>query len=444
MGAKSEQKIIEGIEALARRTDRISLGLALPAAQAILEDLLTLPEALKGDLAGSVRRFRPTIGDIDILIASEKPEPIMERFIKREDVARVLGHGLSKSSVELLQGQQVDVKILPPERYGTGLAYFTGSQAHNIRMRELALKQGLSLNEHAFTYTDSREGEILCATEEEVFAVLGLPWIPPELREDRGEIEAALAGTLPPLIQQNDIQADLHMHTTWSDGTLSVLDMARIAEGRGLSYIVITDHSRSLGIANGLSIERLWEQREEIRAANEAMGSGFRIFHGTEMEIKSDGTLDFPDEVLVELDVVIASLHTGLRQPREQVTQRMLNAIRNPHVDIIAHPSGQLIPTREPADLDMDTVFAAAREHNIALEINSSPDRLDLEAPLARRAAEMGIKITINTDSHSGTDFDNLMYGIGTARRAWLPKEAVINTWSVEQFSEWVKARGKL
>jgi DNA polymerase (family 10) len=444
MGAKSEQKIIEGIDALARRTDRIPLGLALPVAQAILEDLLTLPEALKGDLAGSVRRFRPTIGDIDILIAAEKAEPIMERFVKREDVARVLGHGLSKSSVELLQGQQVDVKILPPERYGTGLAYFTGSQAHNIRMRELALKQGLSLNEHAFTYTDGREGEILCATEEEVFAVLGLPWIPPELREDRGEIEAALAGELPHLIRQSDIQADLHMHTTWSDGELSVLDMARIAQSRGLSYIVITDHSRSLGIANGLSIERLWEQREEIRAANQIMGSGFRIFHGTEMEIKSDGTLDFPDEVLAELDVVIASLHTGLRQPREQVTQRMLAAIRNPHVDIIAHPSGQMIPTREPADLDMDAVFAAAREHDIALEINSNPSRLDLEASAARRAAELGIKITINTDSHSGADFENLMYGIGTARRAWLPKEAVINTWSVDQFTEWIRARGRV
>jgi DNA polymerase (family X) len=441
MGAKSEQKIIEGIEALSRRTDRIALGVALPIAQEILADLLTLPDALKGDVAGSVRRFRPTIGDIDILIASENPEPIMQHFINRQDVARVLGHGLKKSSIEVLQGYQVDVRVLPPERYGTGLAYFTGSQAHNIRMRELALQQGLSLNEHSFTPTDGSDTEILCATEEEVFATLGLAWIAPELREDKGEIEAALEGKLPTLIQQSDIRADLHMHTIWSDGKLSVLEMAQVAHSRGLSYIVISDHSRSLGVANGLSIERLLEQREEIRAANEAMGSDFRIFQGTEMEIKSDGTLDYPDEILAELDVVLASLHSSLRQAREEITKRLLNAIQNPHVDIIGHPRGQLIPSREPADLDMDAVFEAAKAHDVALEINSNPARLDLEAPLARRAAEMGIKISLNTDSHSAEDFEVLPFGIGTARRAWLTPEAVINTWSLEQFSAWVKGR---
>ncbi|HLA44735.1 MAG TPA: DNA polymerase/3'-5' exonuclease PolX, partial [Aggregatilineales bacterium] len=430
MGAKSEQKIIEGIEALARRTDRISIGAALPAAQMILDDLLSISEVLKGDLAGSLRRWRPTIGDIDILIASEKPEPIMERFVHRENVARILGHGPTKSSVELLDGLQVDVRVLVPERYGTALAYFTGSQAHNIRMRELALRQDLTLNEHAFTRTDGSGEEILCATEEEVYETLGLPWIPPELREDRGEIEAAQEGKLSALIEMSDIRSDLHMHTTWSDGKLSVLEMAQIAQSRGLSHIVITDHSRSLGVANGLSIERLREQREEIRAADAAMGDDFRVLHGTEMEIRNDGTLDFPDEVLAELDVVIASLHTGLRQPREQVTERLINAISNPHVDIIAHPRGQLIPEREPADLDMDAVFEAAKQHDVALEINSNPARLDLDAIHARHAAELGIKITINTDSHAGEHFELLSYGIGTARRAWITANQVINTWS--------------
>jgi DNA polymerase (family 10) len=441
MGAKSEQKIIDGIEALARRTDRMSLGRALPSAMAILDDLLTMPEALKGDLAGSVRRFRPTIGDIDILIASEAAEPIMNRFVNREDVARILGHGPTKSSIELLQGQQVDLRILPPERYGTALSYFTGSMAHNVHLRELALKQGWSLNEHAFTKTDDSGAEILCGDEAEVYEFLGLAWIPPELREDRGEIEAAQNGSLPDLIRQKDILGDLHMHTTWSDGTLSVLEMAKIAQSRGLTHIVITDHSRSLGIANGLSIERLREQREEIRAADTAMGPDFTVLQGTEMEIKTDGTLDFPDEVLAELDVVVASLHSGLRQSREEVTQRLMRAIANPHVDIIGHPRGQLIPEREPADLDMDAIFGAAKKHDVALEINANPARLDLDAPHAQRAAEMGIKITINTDSHSADDFEVLPYGIGTGRRAWLTADQVINTWSTERLLEWVRKR---
>lgn len=441
MGAKSEQKIIEGIEALARQSDRLPLGVALPIAQEILKDLLMLPEALQGDVAGSLRRYRPTIGDIDLLIMSENAEPIMERFVKRPDAARILGHGPTKSSIELHNGRQVDVRVLPPERYGTGLAYFTGSQAHNIRMRELALGKGLTLNEHAFTATDGSGREILCMTEEEVYATLGLPWIPPELREDKGEIEAAQNSILPKLITQADIISDLHMHTTWSDGTRSVREMAEIARNRGLKYIVITDHSRSLGVANGLSIERLMEQQAIIRAVDAEMGPDLRVFHGTEMEIKADGTLDYPDEVLAQLDVVIASLHVSLRQPREQVTQRLINAIANPHVDIIGHPTGQLIPNREPADLDMDAILEAARQHDTALEINANPARLDLPAPYARRAAEMGIKITLNTDAHSVEDFDVLPYGIGTARRAWLTADAVINTWPVERFLTWVRDR---
>ena len=443
MGAKSETKILEGIESFKRRQSdtRTPLGIALPAAENILNYLLELPEAQFGAVAGSIRRGRPTIGDVDLLVASPTPTPIMARFTSMEQVARILGHGEKKSSVELLNGLQVDLRVIAPERWGTALNYFTGSQAHNIKMRTLALERGLSLNEHCFTRM-SDNSEILCATEEEVYAQVGLPYIPPEIREDWGELETAAQNKLPNLIQLTDIRSDLHMHTTWSDGTASVREMAHAARARGREFIVITDHSRGATIANGLSIERLMEQREEIRAVDAEMHP-FRVFHGTEMEIKADGELDFPDDVLEQLDFVVASLHVGLRQPREQITPRLLNAIRNPHVDLIGHPRGQLIPDRDPADLDMDAVFAAARDSGIALEINSSPSRLDLEAQYARRAVELGIPICIDTDSHAVEELDVMRFGVLTARRGWVQAANVINTWTLAQFQAWVGARGK-
>ncbi|MBZ0317375.1 MAG: DNA polymerase/3'-5' exonuclease PolX [Anaerolineae bacterium] len=443
MGAKSEQKILEGIEALKRRTNRLSIGIVLPIAQSILSDLLKLPQAQYGDIAGSLRRYKSTIGDVDILIVSDDAAPIMDAFVNRPDVARILGHGPTKSSVELLQGLQVDVRVLPAARYGTALSYFTGSKDHNVRLREIALKQGLSLNETAFSNAETNEEVVLCATEEEVYKTLGLPYVPPELREDRGEVEAAQAGNLTHLIELADIRGDLHIHTTWSDGHLSIREMAEAARQRGLSHIVITDHSRSLGIANGLSIERLMEQRKAIRGVDAEMGPDFTVLHGTEMEIKSDGTLDYPDEVLAQLDLVIASLHTSLRQPREEITQRLLNAIRNPHVDIIGHPRGQLIPEREPADLDMDTVFTAAREHGTVMEINANPRRLDLDDSHARRAQELGIKLAINTDAHSAGELDLTHYGVATARRGWIQPENVINTWTTGQLLDWLRSRGQ-
>ncbi|NDJ85428.1 MAG: DNA polymerase/3'-5' exonuclease PolX, partial [Chloroflexi bacterium] len=442
MGAKSEQKILDGIAAMARRTHRISIGVALPLALTILDELRALPQVLRGEIAGSLRRGRVTIGDVDLLVAAEDPAPIMEAFVSRPDVARVLGHGLAKSSVELLQGLQVDLRVIAPERYGTALSYFTGSQQHNIRLRELALKQGLSLNEHAFTPTTGSGGERWCATEAEVYETLGLPWIPPELREDRGEIEAARRGELPSLISLEDIRSDLHMHTTWSDGKLSIREMAEIARGHGLSHIVITDHSRSLGIANGLTIERLMAQQEEVRAVDAEMGPDFTVLHGTEMDIKADGTLDYPDDVLEKLDLVIASVHVSLDQSREQVTQRVLNAIRNPHVDIIGHPTSRLIPEREPTALDIDAMLAAALEHDTALEINANPRRLDLDESYARRAQEMGIKLSINTDAHDEKQQSLLHYGIGTARRGWITPQTVINTWPLETLNAWLHARG--
>ncbi len=448
MGEKSETKIIEGIEALARQTGRMPLGRAKPAAQAVLDELMKVEGALEGTLAGSIRRGKTTIGDVDMLIASDNAAPLMDRFTTVPHVARILGKGPTKSSIELDSGLQMDLRVLSKKHWGMALQYFTGSKDHNIKIRAIALAKGYSLNESAYSPVD-KSGNIIedapkvtFETEEEVYEFLGLQWIPPEMREDSGEIEAAQAGKLPKVITRADIHADLHMHSTWSDGTLSIEQMAEQALKRGHKFICITDHSRSLGIANGLSIERLMRQSEEIQEANAALEGQITILHGTEMDIKSDATLDYPDEVLAELDFVIASLHVGLSQPREQITNRLLAAINNPHVDMIGHPSARYIPDREPVDADWDKVFEAAAKTGIALEVNSNPRRLDLDAPYARRATELGIPLAINTDAHSAEMLDDMEYGVITARRGWVRPENVLNTWSLEKFLSWVRARG--
>jgi DNA polymerase (family 10) len=443
MGAKSEAKILAGIEALARHGDtRISLGVAWPIAQAMLDELKRVPGVTAAAVGGSLRRMRDTIGDIDLLVAAESAEAVMDRFAALDNVESVAGRGPTKTNVVLLNGLGVDLRVLPAARWGTLLNYFTGSKDHNVKLREMALKKGLSLNEHAFTPLNGGD-EILCATEEEVYARLGLPYIPPCLREDRGEIEAALAGKLPALVALEDIRTDLHMHTTWSDGALSVLEMARAARDSGLRAVAITDHSVSLGVANGLSVERLRQQAAEVRAADAALGPDFRVLHGTEMEIRADGTLDYPDEVLAELDFVIASLHTGLSQSREQATRRVLNAIENPHVDMIAHPTGRLLPDRAGADLDIDAVLAAAAETGTILEINAHPARLDLRDSHVRRAVELGVRIAINTDAHRPGEFDNRRYGVATAQRGWATAADVVNTWPLGDFLHFIAAKNE-
>ena len=436
MGEKSEARILAGIEAMARRTSRIPLGRAWPFAQELCQFLRTVPGVAAVEPAGSLRRMRATVGDLDILVAADDSAPVMAAFVGRPDVARVLGHGETKSSVEFNHGLRAQLWVHPPERFGTALQYATGSKEHNVRLRELALKQGLSLSEHALTRKDG--SEILCASEEQVYAELGLPWIPPELREDRGEVQAARAGELPALIQLVDIQADLHVHTTWSDGKLSVKEMAEAALRRGLKVLAITDHSQSLGVAGGLSPEDLAAQRVEIDGVQAELGERLRLLQGAEVEIRADGSLDYPDEVLARLDIVFASLHTGLRQPRDKVTTRLLDAIRNPHVDAIGHPTGRLIPDREPADLDMDAVFAAAAEHGLALEINAHPSRLDLDDIYSRRAIELGIPLSINTDAHAESDLDLLHFGVATARRGWVLAGQVINAWDTRRLLSWL------
>jgi DNA polymerase (family 10) len=288
---------------------------------------------------------------------------------------------------------------------------------------------------------DNDEGEILCKTEEEVYKMLGLPWIPPELREDRGEIQAARKNQLPKLIELKNIKADLQTHSTWSDGKLSMLEMAQAAAKRGMKVIAFTDHSVSLGVTGGLSMDDHKKQAAEIKKIQKQLGDSILVLHATEVEIKADGKLDYPDEFLATLDLVVASLHTSLRQPREKVTQRTINAIRNPHVDIIGHPTGRIIPDREGADLDMDAVLNAAAETRVALEINAHPSRLDLDDMYARRAKELGIPISINTDAHSEGDLDLLFYGVATARRAWLEPKDIINCWSTDKLLKWLKKR---
>jgi DNA polymerase (family 10) len=384
--------------------------------------------------------MKETVGDLDLLVAAADSAPVMEAFTNLPEVLQVIGSGKTKSSVEFNNGLRAQLWVHPPERFGTALQYATGSKDHNVRLRELSLKNGLSLSEHGFARED--ESEILCATEEEVYEVLGIPWIPPEAREDRGEVQAALAGELPDFIELSDIQAELHTHSTWSDGKVSIKEMAIGARDRGYKILAVTDHSPSLGITQGVTIEDFKGQREEIDRAQEELGDSILILQGSEVEIKADGTLDYPDQVLAELDIVFASLHVSLRQPREQITQRLLNAIQNPHVDVIGHPTGRLIPDREGAALDIEAVFAAAVESGVAMEISAHPERLDLNDIHARQAIELGIPLSINTDAHTPGELDLMHFGIATARRGWVEAKNVINAWEPDKLLDWLRNRG--
>ena len=439
MGRKSEEKILAGIEALSRRTSRTPLWKAWPFAEELLSKLRQIPGVERAAAAGSLRRMRETVGDLDLLVAAEDSTPVMEAFTSLPEVFQVIGSGKTKSSVEFNNGLRAQLWVHPPERFGTSLQYATGSKDHNVRLRELALKKGLSLSEHAFTREDQSEN--LCPEEDQVYETLGLPWIAPELREDRGEVQAALAGKLPRLIEIADIQSELHTHSTWSDGKVTIKEMALAAKQRGYKVLAITDHSPSLGITQGLKVEDIEQQRKEIAAAQEDIGDSLLILQGAEVEIKADGSLDYHDEVLAAFDIVFASLHVSLRQPRGQVTQRLLNAIQNPHVDVIGHPTGRLIPDREGADLDMEAVFAAAAHSGVVLEISAHPERLDLNDVHARRAIELGIILSINTDAHSPGELGLMHFGVSTARRGWVEPHHVINTWEPGRLLDWLRNR---
>ncbi|MDH7489037.1 MAG: DNA polymerase/3'-5' exonuclease PolX [Anaerolineae bacterium] len=440
MGARSEQKILEGIEWLRRRSGRIPLADAWPVADEILAALAETPGVVKASAAGSLRRRKSTIGDIDLLVAAVDPEPVMRAFAALPMVAEVALSGPTKTSVILRNGLQADLRVLPVERYGSLLQYFTGSKEHNVHLRGLAQDMGLSLSEYGFKRGDE---EILCPDEEDVYRTLGLPWIPPELREDRGEIEAAQAGTLPHLVEETDILGDLHAHTEWSDGAASLEVMAEAARRKGYRYLVISDHSQGLGIARGLTAERLREQRAEIQRLNSEY-TDFTLLHGVEVEIRGDGTLDLPDDVLAELDVVVASVHSGLRQPREEITARVVQAMRNPYVDIIGHPLGRILGQRDETAIDVEALLRVAAETGTALEVNAIPLRLDLDDVHIRRAIGIGVKLAINSDAHNPTGLNAMTYGVATARRGWAEPKDILNTLPADEMRAQLKrARAK-
>ncbi len=441
MGEKSEARILAGIAALGRRSDRMTLGLAWTHAQRWLDWLRSQPGVLRAEASGSLRRQRETVGDLDLIAAITPDSPLMTNFTSHPDVERVLGQGEAKSSVELKGGVRIQLWAAAPERFGSLWAYATGSKAHNVRMREQALKKNLSLSDRGLQTEDGTL--ITYADEESLYAALDMDWVPPEMREDRGEIETALKKKLPRLITIDDMRAELHSHSTWSDGALSIAEMVEAARSRGRSVLAVTDHSAYLGITGGLKAEDLPAQHAEIEQLRSNLGPDFTLLHGIEVDITAAGDLALPDEALEKLDIVIAALHASLRQPREVVTQRLLNAIRNPQVDVIAHPSGRLLPNREGADLDWEAVLSAAKEAGVALEINASPSRLDLNDVYTRRAIELGIPLMINTDAHSPNDLDLAVYGVAVARRAWAGPEVVINTWPTEKIISWLQNRVK-
>lgn len=440
MGAKSEARILASIEALERReTGRVHLGLAWPLAMRVVAALKALPEVSQIEPAGSLRRMRETIGDLDFVVATAQPAPVMAVFKKLAEVEEVIAAGETKTSVRFRNGMQADLRCVLPQQWGAALQYFTGSKNYNVKIRELAQKKGYSLNEYALTRESDGE-PLLFADEAALYDFLGLPYIPPYLREDRGEIEAAFKNKLPAGLAVGDIKGEVHCHSTWSDGAHSIEEMARAALARGYQYLAITDHSQSLGVASGLTAERLQQQRREIEQV-QARVPGIRLWQGSEVEVRADGTLDFPDDVLAQLDYVVASVHTGLRQDRDTLTRRALGAIRNPYVKQLAHPTGRLLPRREGGDFDMDALMRAAAETGTFLEINAAPERLDLRDSHARRAIELGVKLIINCDAHHVEDFDHLHFGVVTACRGWASAENVVNTRPLDEFMTlWKKA----
>lgn len=435
---KTEKNILKGIEMLKRGMERRPLGKVLPIADDIVEHLKKRASVNKISVAGSIRRWKDTIKDIDLLATAREAKAVMSAFVHLPHVKDVLMRGPTKSSVVIHEGLQVDLRVVEEDSFGAALAYFTGSKAHNIRLREMAVKTGLKINEYGiFRERDNKKlgGE----KEEDIYRILGLPFIVPELREDTGEIEAALEGRLPNIVTLGDIKGDLHVHTKRSDGSHDFDELIEEARKIGYEYIAITDHSKGLGIARGLSEERIIEEKREIEAINKKL-KGFRLLAGVEVDIRSDGHMDFPDEVLKQLDIVVASIHSGFRQSREQLTKRMVSAMRNPYVSVIAHPTGRLIGERDPYDVDMNEVLKTAKETGTAVEINAYPLRLDLNDVYAKMAKEMGIKIVISTDTHVISQFNYMTYGVSIARRGWLEKNDVLNTM---HYSALMKALGK-
>ena len=427
--AKTEENILKSIAALKQRTGRSLLHEARAAANEMVAYLRAATGAERISIAGSLRRYRETIGDVDVVVASESAAPIMEAFVRGPTVERILAQGETKSSVVVSRGLQIDLRVVPPASYGAALLYFTGSKEHNVRLRGLALRRKLLLNEYGLyrVGAEARGQEIAAETEEDVYGALGLDWIPPELREDRGEIDAAAAHALPKLVGVEQVRGDLHTHTSWTDGRDPLADMARRAKAKGYAYLAVTDHSPGLGMTYGLSPERIQARLAEAAGLNTELAP-FRIIVGTEVDIRANGKLDYPDEILAKLDIVSASVHSSFAQTREQMTARVTGAMRHPLVTAVSHPTGRLLEKREAHAVDLDAVIAAAVETGTWIEVNGGPERLDLPDTWIRKAIERGATLVTNSDAHAIEELEWMDLAIGTARRGWATEGSIVNT----------------
>jgi DNA polymerase (family 10) len=431
-GPKTEENIRHGIGLLQASGDRVLIDAAMSLAEDIVAEMSQVTGCERCAYAGSLRRVRETIGDIDILVAAKKPEPVMRAFTELPYVSEVIAHGQKKTSIRTGKGLQVDLRVVPPDSWGAAMQYFTGSKAHNIRTREMAVHQKLKLSEYGLFDTETGK-KIVSETEEEVYARLGLPWIAPTLREDRGEIEAGLRGELPDLVQEKDIRGDLHTHTDLTDGLAPLEEMLAAAAERGYAYYAVTDHAPDMAMQR-MTDERILAQRARVRELDGEYGrrgkrAGMRVLHGTELNIGPEGDVDWPPEFLAGFDLCVASVHSHFNQERDALTRRIVRACENPHVHIIGHPTTRLLGKRPGIDADLDAVFAACARTGTALEINSHPDRLDLRDEDILRARRHGVKFAVDSDAHAVTHLANLRYGVCTAQRGWLTADDVINTW---------------
>ncbi len=434
-GEKTEQKILEAVQHSLAQAPRVKLAVAAQFAEPLAAWLRTLAGVEHVEITGSYRRMRETVGDLDIVVTAADAEPVMDRFARYAEVKEVQARGPTRSTVILKNGLQVDLRVVPQESFGAALQYFTGSKAHNIAIRRMAQEKGLKINEYGVFRGEKR---VAGATEESVYKCVGLPWIPPELREAHGEVEAARNGKLPKLIELADLKGDLHAHSKASDGHNTIEEMALAAQARGLKYLAITEHSKRLAMAKGLDPVRLLQQADEIDRLNQRL-TGIQVLKGIEVDILEDGTLDLPDSALKKLDVVVAAVHSRFELPRAKQTARILRALDNQWVRILAHPSGRLIEERAPYDVDMQRIIRKAKERGVALELNAHPQRLDLSDAHCRMAKDEGVLISIDSDAHSTFEFDMLRFGVGQGRRGWLEKSDVLNTRSLKELKAWLK-----
>jgi len=437
MGKKTVENIRRGLVMYEASKERMPLGRALPIAEEIARQIDALPGTARVIIAGSARRMKETVGDIDILTIAENGEATIRAFVHFPQVKDILAAGDTKGSVVLHNGLQVDLRVVPPESYGAALHYFTGSRAHNIKIRTLARERGLKVNEYGIFRGEER---IAGEEENDVFEVLGMTWIPPEMREDRGEIEAAMAGTLPVPVRLEDIRGDLQMHSKWSDGANTLRDLAHAARVLGYEYIAVTDHSPRVRVAGGMSIEKVWQRQKEIEALNREFDD-FRVLSGAEVDILPDGSLDYPDEVLAALDIVLVSVHSGFKMSKEEMTERILRALENPYVHILAHPTGRIIGQREAYPLDLEAVLKRAAELGVAVEINGYYLRLDLNDVHAHLAKTLGCTVSLGTDAHQADHLRMMRYAVGVARRAWLEPKEVLNTRPLQDLLTWLRRR---